>query len=431
MIFVLVGVLLALATHFSHGFTGINYKMRSGGAGVRLSMRADSTKGWAAAFVGLGMLGFPDASLADRPLNAASAAGTRVNSDAESLLRYGLPINCKEIRDVQGSLESAKSNLKTRRVNFAKGDVGNAKSKFSKEKAKILGAVPASRSEQAQKVYDRMVDEFSPLEVAMNAEQEAGPGSLQERKALDEAFSAQDALAKDLSILEELMVPEGFKRAVPDELKNMPILDNRARIEFEFDRPGGEPFNVDGVNFDKIKIEMVIDGYNAPVTGGNFVDLVNKGFYNNKKIDRSDGFVVQMGDADKEGQEGPGPHGYVENGKERKVPLEVALKNDKNLYYGSDLEEENKGSSATVLPFQSYGTLGMAREEFDSESASSQFFWLLFESDLTPAGKNMLDGRYTCFGYTVEGADKLKSVRIGDVITSTKILSGKENLHRD
>lgn len=31
-----------------------------------------------------------------------------------------------------------------------------------------------------------------------------------------------------------------------------------------------------------------------------------------------------------------------------------------------------------------------------------QVFWLLFESDLTPAGKNLLDGRYSCFGYTIE-----------------------------
>ena len=43
---------------------------------------------------------------------------------------------------------------------------------------------------------------------------------------------------------------------------------------------------------------MVVDGYNAPLTGGNFVDLINKGFYNNMKIQRSDGFVVQTGDPD-------------------------------------------------------------------------------------------------------------------------------------
>ena len=37
--------------------------------------------------------------------------------------------------------------------------------------------------------------------------------------------------------------------------------------------------------------------------------------------------------------------------------------------------------------------MGMAREEYDADSASSQWFWLLFDSDLTPAGKNLLDGR--------------------------------------
>jgi cyclophilin family peptidyl-prolyl cis-trans isomerase len=50
-------------------------------------------------------------------------------------------------------------------------------------------------------------------------------------------------------------------------------------------------------------------------SGGNFVDLVNKGFYNNKVISRSDGFVIQTGDADPAGT----VHGYVQNGEERKV----------------------------------------------------------------------------------------------------------------
>ena len=82
----------------------------------------------------------------------------------------------------------------------------------------------------------------------------------------------------------------------------------------------------------------------------------------------------------------------------------------------------------TVLPFQSYGALGMARTEDDDNSASSQWFWLLFDSDLTPAGKNLLDGSYANFGYTVEGADFLKDVKEGDVIVSAKVLTGMDNL---
>ena len=49
-------------------------------------------------------------------------------------------------------------------------------------------------------------------------------------------------------------------------------------------------------------------------------------------IDRSDGFVVQMGDNDPAGE----VHGYKPAGasEERKIPLEISLKGDKELIYG-------------------------------------------------------------------------------------------------
>ena len=57
-----------------------------------------------------------------------------------------------------------------------------------------------------------------------------------------------------------------------------------------------------------------------------------------------------------------------------------------------------------------------------------QFFWLLFDSDLTPAGKNLLDGRYSCFGYTTEGARFLSDLKEGDIIVSAKVIEGLGNL---
>lgn len=50
----------------------------------------------------------------------------------------------------------------------------------------------------------------------------------------------------------------------------------------------------DGVEGGNLKI--VVDGFNAPVTGGDFIDLVHRGFYNNMEIQRADGFIVQTGD---------------------------------------------------------------------------------------------------------------------------------------
>jgi Cyclophilin type peptidyl-prolyl cis-trans isomerase/CLD len=45
-------------------------------------------------------------------------------------------------------------------------------------------------------------------------------------------------------------------------------------------------------------MRIVVDGYNAPVTAGNFVDLVTRKFYDGMEVQRSDGFVVQTGDPD-------------------------------------------------------------------------------------------------------------------------------------
>ena len=56
------------------------------------------------------------------------------------------------------------------------------------------------------------------------------------------------------------------------------------------------------------------------MTAGNFVDLVNKGFYDGMRIQRSDGFVVQTGDPSKEGRGDGKINGYVPEGKEKVCP---------------------------------------------------------------------------------------------------------------
>lgn len=176
---------------------------------------------------------------------------------------------------------------------------------------------------------------------------------------------------------------------------------------------------------------MIYFKHKAPVTGGNFIDLVKKGFYDNMDIQRSDGFVVQTGNpkGDAEGYVGT-PSKSVGAGKngERLIPLETFVKGDKGPFYETTIEDEGRGGEATVMPFSSYGAMGWAREEYDPNSGSSQFFWLLFDSDLTPAGKNVLDGRYPCFGYVVEGADFLQDAKEGDVIVSAKVTEGLQNL---
>lgn len=45
--------------------------------------------------------------------------------------------------------------------------------------------------------------------------------------------------------------------------------------------------------------------------------------------------------------------------------------------YEENLEDNGRFNEQPVLPFNAYGTLAMARSEFESNDASSQFFFLL------------------------------------------------------
>jgi cyclophilin family peptidyl-prolyl cis-trans isomerase len=145
----------------------------------------------------------------------------------------------------------------------------------------------------------------------------------------------------------------------------------------------------------------------------------------------ADGFVVQTGDP-----EGPA-EGFIDpsTGKVRTIPLELMVDGDKAPVYGETLEytwsciqELGRYKAQTKLPFNAFGTMAMARDEFDDNSASSQIFWLLKESELTPSNANILDGRYAVFGYVTENEDYLADLKVGDVIESIQVVSGLDNL---
>lgn len=137
-----------------------------------------------------------------------------------------------------------------------------------------------------------------------------------------------------------------------------------------------------------ITIELYED--KAPKTAGNFIDLVEKGFYDGLAFHRYEpGFVIQGGDP-----RGNGTGGYIEPGSnsERRIPLEVS----------SDLKHGEAGAVA------------MARSS-DPNSASSQFY-----ITLGPAA--FLDMNYAVFGRVIDGLDAVKQIRAGDKMTSVKLV---------
>ena len=318
-------------------------------------------------------------------------------TDGKALLRYALPIDNQAVREMQADLEDISTQLRSKRWSAIASDVSKASRILSDRTSDLLASVPPSQKSQAEALIEKMNEQFGKLRETVEA------------KDKEQTQVEQSNLLDIVSQIEELMVP-GFPFEVPSEYSNLPQLKGRATIE---------------MTTEKGTLTLVVDGYSAPVTAGNFVDLVQRGFYDGLEFVRAeDSYVLQVGDP-------PGPdQGFIDpaTGKYRAVPLEVLARGDKEPTYGITLEDAGRYLDLPVLPFSAYGALAMARPETEPNGGSSQFFFFLFEPELTPAGRNLLDGRYSVFGYLTKGKDVLEKLNAGDKIVSAKVIQGVENL---
>lgn len=136
-------------------------------------------------------------------------------------------------------------------------------------------------------------------------------------------------------------------------------------------------------------IKIQVHRNDAPITAGNFVDLVQKGFYNGLTFHRYEpGFVIQGGDP-----KGDGTGGYVDpdTKTERRIPLEV--------------KQNLKHSQA--------GIVAMARAS-DPNSASCQFY-------ITLGPASFLDMQYAVFGKVIDGLPAALELRRGDKIVKAVV----------
>lgn len=340
-------------------------------------------------------LSFSSVSYAKRP-SRSMPAGNAI-TDGRALLRFALPIDNQTVREVQISLEDIGNHIRSKRWGPISSDVSKASRLLNLRESDILASIPDAKKPEAQALVVQVKDGISLLEKAVEA------------KDRETVIDLKAKILRSVGDIEELMVT-GFPFEVPSEYANLPQLKGRATV---------------AVETEKGLITVVVDGYSAPVTAGNFVDLVDRGFYNGLPFIRSEeSYVLQTGDP--EGKE----EGFIDpaTGKYRNVPLEVLVRDDKEPVYGITLEDAGRYRDEPILPFSAYGTLAMARAEAEPDSGSSQFFFFLFEPELTPAGLNLLDGRYAVFGYMIEGKEVLDQLKQGDKIVSAKVIKGIENL---
>lgn len=180
------------------------------------------------------------------------------------------------------------------------------------------------------------------------------------------------------------------------------------------------------VNGEKILVE--VDGTQAPITAGNFVDLVERGVYDgtvfHRVVREPQPFVVQGGDPQSKDPSVPvqqlGTGGFIdpETQEKRLIPLEITPEGSEQPIYGQTFEVAGEATKPALQHTQ--GAIAMARSQFP-DSASAQFYFAL--ADLP-----FLDGSYAVFGYVTEGLEVVDAIQQGDVIESATVIEGLDNL---
>ena len=333
----------------------------------------------------------PTKVLADLPTGNAV-------KDPNAILRNALPIKQFELQEIQHKLEETSDLVRGGRWPALSKTVTKCQSLLNKYKSRIIEELPSEKQKVAETTFLDIKNDFD---------------NLQDQAKLKDKYSfistRKEALNK-IGGLEEYFLPTDFPYSIPSEFDSLPRLLGRAKVN---------------IKTSKGDMQAIIDGYNAPLTAGAFIDLSSKNFYNNLPINRAEEFfVLQTGDpvGDEIGYLDP------ETNLERHVPLEIRIPDESETFYNETFEELGLYTETPTLPFATLGTLGWSHSSTEVNDGSSQFFFFLYEAELNPAGRNLIDGRNAAFGYVVEGFEVLEELTKDDTIISIDVLEGIDKL---
>lgn len=190
-----------------------------------------------------------------------------------------------------------------------------------------------------------------------------------------EVQTTKEELAKEETLVEtQIEINETKEVESEDSKESEKVYENiSSSVNSEVKNMGNPKVEISVKNYGTIQLEL--DPSQAPITVENFVNLVNKKFYNGLTFHRIiSGFMIQGGD----------PFGNGTGGSDNKIKGEFA----------------SNGVPNNIKHLR--GTISMARSS-SPDSASSQFF--IMHEDAPH-----LDGDYAAFGHVTSGIEVVDKI---------------------
>ncbi|KAH7297844.1 hypothetical protein KP509_25G015100 [Ceratopteris richardii] len=333
---------------------------------------------------------------------------TKVPRSAEVALRRAIPAVNPATKKIQESLEDIFYLLRIpQRKPFGtmETDVKKALKLAMEERDSIIATAPFDDRDKATQLYDSLINGKVGLPAMLDAIAAKDPDKISIRLQ-----SSLDTIAA----LELLQAP-ALPYLLPNDYQELPRLTGRATVEFILKRGDESTFTIasGGGPQDIGKIEVILDGYSAPLTAGNFASLVSKGAYDGITLRATEQAVLSDNERSDLGTA---------------LPIEIMPAGEFQPLYRTTLNVQD--GELPVLPLSVYGAVAMAHSTKSEDfSAPSQFFFYLYDRRSAGLGGLSFDeGQFSVFGYVTKGKELLSQLRTGDIIVSAKLISGADRL---
>ncbi|XP_026452575.1 peptidyl-prolyl cis-trans isomerase CYP37, chloroplastic-like, partial [Papaver somniferum] len=345
------------------------------------------------------------------PANAVLySPDTKVPRTGELALRKAIPAN-PSMKAIQDSLEEISYLLRIpqrKPYGTMEGNVKKAIKIAKDEKESIFNSMPTDLKEKGSALYTSLLEGKGGLQSLLNSIKEKDPDRVSVGLA-----SSLDTIAE----LELLQAP-GLSFLLPGQYSKYPRLAGRGTVEFTVEKGDGSTFSQVAGAEPKNKpqfrsLQVVIDGYSAPLTAGNFAKLVLGGAYDGVKLNTVNQAILSANEEKS--------NGYS-------IPLELMPSGQFEPLYKSKLSIQD--GQLPVLPLSVYGAIAMAHSDISEEDSSPfQFFFYLYDKRNAGLGGLSFDeGQFSVLGYTTVGRDVLPQIKTGDIIRSAKLVEGQDRL---